>query len=68
LHHFRIISQNLKRSRGRDHAHLRDGLSIPMLILHVVNQYTKFEVSRGTKNENRSRYVTTPLSCTVCPQ
>ena len=40
-----IIFQNLKTSRDRDHAHLRDYLSIRRLIHHIANQCTKFEVS-----------------------
>jgi len=41
------ISQNLKRSRDREHDHapLRDYLPIQRLILHMANQCTKFEVS-----------------------
>jgi len=39
------ISQNLKRSRYCDHAHLRDCLSIRRLTFHMANQCTKFEVS-----------------------
>jgi len=37
LHHLQeiIISQNLTRLHDRDHAHLRDYLSIRRLILHV---------------------------------
>jgi len=58
---------------NHDHDHLRDYLSIRRLILHMVNQRTKFEVSkpfqkyfRGTKNLNGSRDMTMPLSRTVC--
>jgi len=40
-----IISQNLKMSRDRDHAHFRDYLSIRRLVLHMANQWTKFAVS-----------------------
>jgi len=49
-----IISQNSKKSRDRDHAHLRDYLSIRRLILHIANQCTKFEVSSLSRSRDIS--------------
>jgi len=69
-----IVSQNLKKLRDRDHAHLRDYLSTHRLILHMANHCTKFEVSSlcrsrdifgGLKITNESRDVTMHLSWTV---
>jgi len=40
-----IISQSLKRSCDRDHAHLSEDLLIQRLIFYVAKQCTKFEVS-----------------------
>jgi len=59
-----LISQNLKTSHDRDHAHSRDTV-IPMLKHHMANQCTKFEVSSfsrsgdilgGSKKLNGSRF------------
>jgi len=47
MHHFRDIIDyfaKFKGSHDRDHAQLREYLSIWKLILNVANQCTKFEV------------------------
>jgi len=69
-----IISQNLKRSRDRDHTNLRGDLSIGRLrvILHMTNQstsvqnlkslaYAVLDIFYETK-KFKMRHVTTPLS------
>jgi len=51
-----IISQNLKRSYDRDHAHLMDCLSIQRLMVHMANPqnlkslFTHYENMKATQN------------------
>jgi len=47
-----IISKNMDRSRVRDHAHLRDSLSIRRLIFYMANQCIKFEVSSLSRSRD----------------